>query len=147
MTVNTGAYLLAVFAFDEMRDAHRELDHFDAALHRPARVGERLAMLGGYQLREFVLAGFEQFAKAHEDARPTQRRRVAPRRKRALRRLHRGVDIGRIAERHTLGDLARRRVGDVAGARARRWFLFTVYPQRHGRHGLHINRFIHLRSP
>ena len=131
VAIDAGADLFAVLAFDQMRYTHRELDYFNAALHRAGGIRQRLAMLGRDQARELILVGVEQLAKAHQDARAAQCRRIAPSRKRALRCLHRRIDIGRVAERHALGDLPGRRVGDVARARARCWFVFAVYPQRH----------------
>jgi hypothetical protein len=147
MAVDAGADFLAVFTLDEMRYAHRELDDFDAALHRAGGIGERLAVFCRNQFRQFVLVRVEQLAKFHQDARAAQRRRVAPAGKRAACRLHRSVDVGRVAERHAPGDLPRRRIGDVARARARGVLLLAVYPQRYRRHGFQFNRFVHLRSP
>ena len=59
MTIHAGADLLAVFAFDQVRNAHRELNDLDAALHGAGRIGQCLAVLLRHQLRQFGAIGIE----------------------------------------------------------------------------------------
>ena len=58
----------------------------------PAASSQGLAVLFRGQLREFVAMLLHQFAKAGEDARPAQRRGLAPGRERGPGRRHRGID-------------------------------------------------------
>ncbi len=113
-----GADVLRVLALEQVRDAAGELDHLQPALHLAHRIGQRLAVLLGDELRERLLVLLQQREELLHHARAAQRRRVAPGGQRGLRGLHGRVDLGGVRERHALGDGAGRGVGDLAGAAA-----------------------------
>src|SRR6516225_5414844 len=62
----TGADTLAVLALQQVRDPDAELDHLDAALDVTARVGHRLAVLGGQQLGELVNVVVDECDESHQ---------------------------------------------------------------------------------
>ena len=105
--VDAGRDLVGVVALEQLRDAAGELDDVDAARDLALRVGEDLAVLGGDHRGQRVAVLVEQLEEGVQDARAADRRRVGPGREGRLRRGHRGVDLGRAAER----DLARDRAG------------------------------------
>ena len=107
--VDPGRDLVGVVALEQLRDAARELDDVDAARDLALRVAEDLAVLRGDHRRERVAVLVEQAEKGVEDARPAQRRRVAPRGLGRLRGGDRGVDVGRGGERDAARDGAGRR--------------------------------------
>ena len=78
-----------------------------------ARLGERLALLGGHQLREVLLVRHHQVEPAAHDGRALLRGLAAPRRKRARGRVDRGAGFRAPEPRHGAEDLAGRRVVDV----------------------------------
>src|SRR3546814_1084283 len=45
---------LGIFALQGVRDAAREFDHVEPALHVAARIGHHLAVFGRQQMREFL---------------------------------------------------------------------------------------------
>jgi len=82
-----------------MRDAERELDHFDAALDVALGVGDRLAVLTRQDVREFVIVFGDQFKKLHQHAGAALRIDRSPGRLRRLRVLDRGANLGLGGER------------------------------------------------
>ena len=56
-----------------MRHAEREFDHFDAALDIALGVGDRLAMLAGKNVGEFVVVLRDEIEELHQDARAALR--------------------------------------------------------------------------
>ena len=56
--VDAGAGAVGVFALHQMGDAEREFDHFDAALDVALGVGDRLAVLAGQNVGEFVVVAW-----------------------------------------------------------------------------------------
>jgi hypothetical protein len=45
--IDIGAYLLGVFPFEQLRDAGRELDHFETSSRLAFRIRKDLAVLAG----------------------------------------------------------------------------------------------------
>ena len=89
--------VVAELTLDEMRDAGREFDDFDAARDRAGGVGERLAVLLGDDAREILLVRLEELAKPHQDAGAAQRGPRAPLRERRRGGACRGVDSSAFA--------------------------------------------------
>ncbi|MNC90466.1 hypothetical protein D3C83_65670 [compost metagenome] len=90
-----------MLALDEMRNAHGEFDHLDAALDRTDRIAQRLAVFVGDEARQLFAVRIQQLAVAHQYACAAKGRRVAPLRIGRLRGGHRGIDVRAIAERYT----------------------------------------------
>jgi hypothetical protein len=67
-----------VAALEQVGDAARELHHLEPAGDLAHRVGVHLAVLGGDDRGELVLAGVEQLAEGEEHLRTTCERRRAP---------------------------------------------------------------------
>ena len=97
-----------------MRDTRRELDHFETAGQRTLGIDERLAVLLRHDARKIFLVRVQQFPKPHQDARTSQRRRGAPSGKRVGGRLHGGIHVGRVRERHMADYFAGRGVRHLA---------------------------------
>ena len=74
------------------------------------RVGVHLAVLGGDDRGELVLAGVEQLAEGEEHLRAPGKGGVPPGGERGLGRRDRGVALGLAGQRNLAGDLTRRRV-------------------------------------
>ena len=68
MEVDAGAGVGGEFALEEMRDAHAEFRHFQAALDVAARVGEGFAVLAGEQFGEVGDVAVEQVHEFHQHA-------------------------------------------------------------------------------
>ncbi len=142
--VDVGADVLAVFALEQMRNAGRELDDFDASRDRALCVGERLAVLLRDDARDVLLVRVQQLAKAHQHARAPKRRRRAPRGKCSSGRLHRRIDVCPVRERHVPNHFAGRRVRHLAVARRLRRHRAATDPQRQpfeSRQVHHVLRF------
>ena len=67
-------------ALEQVRDAAGELHDLLAAADLAERVGEHLAVLGGDDRGELVLAGVQQLAEGEQHLRPLGQRGVPPRR-------------------------------------------------------------------
>ena len=117
--VDVGADAVAVLAFEQMRNACRELDHLHAARNRALGVGERLAVLLRHDLRQILLVPVEQVTKSHQHTRTPQRRCCRPCAECLRCRCNGGVDVGTVGEWHVPDDLAGGRVGHFAVARRR----------------------------
>ena len=79
--VDAGRDVLGVGALGEVPEAARELDDLHAAGDLAERVGEHLAVLGGEDLGELLLAGVQQLAEvrtAPSGAWRSRRRATAP---------------------------------------------------------------------
>ena len=94
IAVDAGADLLGVFALQQLRNAGRELDHLEAALHLALRVRQHLPVLAGDDGGQLGLIALEQLAESVEDASPAQRRRGRPCGKRGRGRIDRPLDVG-----------------------------------------------------
>ena len=81
-----------------VRETGRELDDLLAAVDLAERVREDLAVLGGDDLREFALAGFEQLAEREDDRLALCERQRAPRMERRASRGDGGVDLGLVGQ-------------------------------------------------
>ena len=77
--VDARGRLLGEAALHQRRDAARELDHFEAALHLPHRVREHLAVLLGEDARDLLAAVVDELADAEEELCALRERRRAPR--------------------------------------------------------------------
>ena len=64
--VDAGAGAVGVFALHQMRDAERELDHFDAALNVALGVGDRLAVLARQNVGELVVVLGDEIEELHQ---------------------------------------------------------------------------------
>ena len=80
-------------ALDQVRDPAGELDHLLAAGHLAERVGEHLAVLGGDDRGQLVLAGVQQLPEREQDLGPPGQRGVPPLRERLGRRRDDLVDV------------------------------------------------------
>lgn len=103
LAINPTRDVLEHLPHQQRRHAARKLDHLDAALHVPARLGERFAVLAGVAPHQLVEVFFEQLPELEQNARALDRRRFHPRRKRRLGCRHRGVRLRRRAD-GTFGD-------------------------------------------
>ena len=83
-----------------MRDAAGELDDLEAAGDLAERVGDDLAVLGGEDRGELVLAGVEDLAEREQHLLALAQRRVGPAGECGLGGLHGDVDVGRRGEAH-----------------------------------------------
>ncbi len=114
--VDAGGGLRAVPALEQVAETAGELDDLLAAGHLAQRVGVHLAVLGGDERRELVLAGVEQLAEGEHHLRTTRQGRRAPGR----RGPGGGGDdpLGVVAprQRHLAAHLSGRGVGHVRGA-------------------------------
>ena len=76
--VDVAADVVAVLAFEQLRNAARELDDLEAARQLAVRVGEHLAVLARDERGELVEVRVEQLLEAEHHAGPFQRARVGP---------------------------------------------------------------------
>ena len=74
--------LVGEFAFQQMRNADREFDHFDAARDFTLCIAERFTVFAREHRCEFVGVFLAQLQVLEQHARPRQRRRVRPGRER-----------------------------------------------------------------
>ena len=114
--VDAGGRLLAVAALEQVGDAAGELDDLEAAGDLADGVGVHLAVLGGDDRGELVLAAVEQLAEGEHHLRTPRERGGAPAAGGAGRRVD---DLGRVGlagQRDAAGDLAGGGVGDVGPA-------------------------------
>jgi hypothetical protein len=72
-----------------------------------------------------------------------ERRRIAPARESRRGRLHGGVDVGCVAERHAAHDGSERRIGHLAVALARGRLALAADPEVHARDSAGVFRFVH----
>ena len=126
VAVHTRAHLLAVLAFEQVRDAAGELDHLQAAGHLAARVRHDLAVLAGDQTRQLVVIALDQLLELEHYPCATQRRRCGPRWEGDLGRGHRLPDLFGARERHPARHFAQRGVVNVAITIARAGDFATV---------------------
>ena len=89
--IDAGSGALAEFALQQVRDAARELDHFESALDVAFGVGDGLAVLGGQELGEAVELLLHELEELEQDPRASLRIGRGPGR---LRRL--GIGDGRL---------------------------------------------------
>ena len=108
--------VLGVFALEQVRDAARELDDLEPALHLAFRIGQHLAVFAGDDRGQLGLVAIEQLAESVEDAGAAQRRRRCPCGKGGRSRIDGAVDVGLARETHPACGLTRR--GMVNGAEA-----------------------------
>ena len=109
-----------------MRNAERELDHFDAALDVAPGVADGLAVLAGENVGELVVMLGDQFDELHQHPGAALRVDRGPGGLRRLGVLDRGPNLGLGGERdmgahravHRLKDVGRaaRRAGDLLAA-------------------------------
>ena len=76
--VDLGRGVLGEPALHQVRDAAGELHDLLAAADLAQRVGEHLAVLGGDDRRQLVLAGVQQLAEREQDRGPLGQRGVPP---------------------------------------------------------------------
>ena len=148
VAVHVGADVVRMLALQEVRDAACELHHLQAALHRAHGVGQGLAVLLGDEARDVLLVRLQQLQEFLHDPRPAQGRRIAPAGVGRGGRLHGGVDVGRVAERHAPDDRAEGGIGHLPVALARGGLTLAADPEIHARDGAGVFRFVHcmLRS-
>ena len=85
--VDVGGHLVGEVALEQARDAARELDDLEAALHLAQRVGEDLAVLVGDQLGDLARVRVHELAEGeHAPWRAGSRRSATTRRRRPWRR-------------------------------------------------------------
>jgi hypothetical protein len=77
-----------------MRNAARELDDLEPALHFAACVGQHLAVLAHDAPRKLVGVGVHQLAELEQDRRPLAERALAPRDRRFFRDGDGVIDVG-----------------------------------------------------
>ena len=114
--VDAGAGAVGVFALHQMRHAERELQHLDAALDVALGVGDRLAVLAGQDVGEFVVVFGDQFVEFHQDAGAALRIGRAPGGLRGLGVLDRRADFRLGGERDMGAHRAVHRLKDFGGA-------------------------------
>ena len=112
--------VLGVAALEQVRDAAGELDHFLAAGHLAQGIVQDLAVLGGDDRGELVLAGVQQLAESEEDLGAAGQGRVTPGRESGLRGGNGGVAVLGAGQGHLGGDFSGGGVGDGRGALADR---------------------------
>ncbi len=100
--VDTRRHVRRELALDEVGEPGSQLDHFEAAGDLTQGVGQHLAVFGGEDLGEFILALVEKLAEPEQDLLALGDRRVAPSRKSGLGGGHRGIDFRAVGQRHTL---------------------------------------------
>src|SRR5205807_7062179 len=76
--VDPGRGLLAELALEQLRNPAAVLDHLEPPRDLALRVAEDLAVLGGEDARDVVLALDEQLTNAEEDCRLARERRRPP---------------------------------------------------------------------
>ena len=86
-----------------------------------SRERERLAGVDALGLGEFLQIRIDQVGELQQNPRSLLRRRVRPRGKRTLRRVHRTIDIALVAVGHQRIRLSRRRL-DVVEEGSADWF-------------------------
>ena len=117
--VDAARHLLAEPTLEQVRDAAGELEVLEATGDLAQRVGRDLAVLGGQVRRQFVPACLDQVPDLEHDVGALRERRRPPGREgRRCRRDGSAQLVGR-GEVHELGDLAGRRVEDLALAAGR----------------------------
>jgi len=113
VTVDARRNILEAEALHQGRRAARDLHALDATPHAAARLVERLPVLGGDDARKLLEMLLEQCFVFVEDLRPRVHRRVAPRGKRARRRLDGGVHVAGGGQRRPADDISDRGIVDV----------------------------------
>ena len=98
-----------------MRNAERELDHFDAALDVALGVGDRLAVLARENVGELVVVLGDEIDELHQDASAALRIDRRPGWLRGLGVLDRGANLGLRSERDMRAHRAVHRLEDVCG--------------------------------
>ena len=104
--VDAGRDVLGVGALRQVPEAARELDDLHAAGDLAERVGEHLAVLGGEDLGQLLLAGVEQLAEREQHRLALGDRGVAPLRPRGGCGGDGGGDIRGRGEAHLALDRA-----------------------------------------
>ena len=130
--VHPSGDLVGVLALEQRRDAARELDDLQSALHLALRVREHLAVLVGDDLREVADAGVDQLAEREQHLHPLRQRRLAPRLERGRRGAHRRSDVGCARQQHFRLLCPGGRVPHRAGAGALARDRFAADPVRDG---------------
>ena len=97
--VDARAGAVGIFALHQMRRAERELDHLDAALDVALGVGDRLAVLAGENVGEFVIVAGDEVEELHQHAGAALRVGGGPGRLRGGGVLDRGANFGLGGER------------------------------------------------
>ena len=97
--VDAGAGAVGIFALHQMRRAEAEFEHLDAALNVALGVGDRLAVLAGENVGEFVGVLDDQLVEFHQHAGAALRIGRRPGRLRRLGVLDRGAHLGGRGER------------------------------------------------
>ena len=116
--VDAAAHAVREFAFEQVRNAARELHDFDTAHHLAARVGQDLAVFTRNDAGKVVDVTVERLLEPEHHASAQQRRRRRPGRERGTRA---GYCPGRLllaGERHPCRDVARGRIVNIAGTAA-----------------------------
>ena len=114
--VHAGADVHRVLAFDQMRNAAGEFDHFQTPRQFALGIGEHLAVLMGDCQCDFIGMVFEQLLELEHDPCPRQRRGCRPGRKGLLCRGDGGFDIAFIRQRDPAGDRAAGRIEHFGAA-------------------------------
>jgi hypothetical protein len=106
--------LLGVLTLEQLRDPASELHDLHAADDFALRVGDHLAVLVRDDLGELVEVAVDEVPEGEHDARSPGQGHVAPAVVGLLRRLDRGVHVGRLGKDELGLRLALRRVPDLA---------------------------------
>jgi len=108
--IDAGAGTLRIFAFQRMRNAAGELDHFEPALDIAMRILDHLAVLARQQFGQRLLVRLDQFLEPEHHSRAALRIGGGPLRLDLARGGHRLFKQGRIAQCHFGLDLTGRGV-------------------------------------
>ena len=98
-----------------MWDPAGELHHLLAPADFTERIGDHLAVLGGDDLGQLVLARVEQLTEVEQDRAALGQRGIPPRRKRRHRRINHRPRILHTGQRHLTSHLTGRRIRHRGG--------------------------------
>ncbi len=138
--VDLGGGVLGEAALEQVGDAAGEFDDFLAAGDLAEGVGEDLAVFGGDDGGEFLLAGVEKLAEGEEDRGALGQRGVAPGGERRCGGGDDGAGVVEVGQGQLPGDLTGGGVGDVGGAVGRAGERLAVHPVPDGIRG-HDNSY------
>ena len=118
--------VLRHLALEQVRNAHRELNHFDTASDFTQRIVMHLAMFRRNQRCDAISIRFQQIAELVQDTGATQRRRASPFRKCSPGGSNRRIHIAQAGQTHIANRLTERRIKHRSGTLSRACRANTV---------------------